>query len=558
MHAFSLSTTDGPSAEPQAAIARFLQILPPEAATTLFTAMSSGEFDRATIENALLQVDWRAHRDVVEGLLREVLPVARLVPDTYRQWRPVVRDGFAFVGARLSAERLVPKLVEQLALPNAIPVEDRVFGFIRRIPTLQKIGQIVARNTNLDANFRSRLTVLEDGIQEADEGEIRSAIERQLAPELERQQIALQPGLYAEGSVSALMRFTQPNLPAGVFKVLKPFITRYFQEDIAALAELADYFDANKGRYDLGQLNLRAILDNVRHLFERETDFVNERRSLTAAALRLAGVPGVRVPVPITSLSTDTITAMTDEPSVKATDAFPDEPRRRRDIAHKLVECLVAIPLFWDGVSSPFHADPHAGNLRVNPTTGDVVLLDWALTDSLTPEERRRLILLIVALPLRDEGQILAALSELSLSKTKQNRSSLKRQIELFMDTLPFGSIPGPGSLNNLTERLLREGLTFSGSFLIFRKMLATLGDVVEQISPGETIEQLVAEYALPRVLPNYCLPPAGTQRFRLPLEGSDIFRIGLSAQSFLARLWLQTVRGLARGIGKLRRGPPH
>jgi ubiquinone biosynthesis protein len=556
-------TPSSPSVpEESTALSRFLEILPEDLELKLFALMSGGPVDAANIERELGQVDWQAHRGVVEDLLREYLPIAELVPPIYEKWRPVVRDGFAFIGARLSPERLVPKLVEQLALPDTAAVEDRILAFIRRTPTLQKIGQIVARNESLDAEFRKRLTVLEDGIHEVDEKEIRQEIENQLSAKLAGQQVELQPGLYAEGSVSALMRFTRAAssdvLPSsGVFKVLKPFITKYFQEDLDLLAELGDYFEANQKNYELEQLNLRAILDNVRELFERETDFVHERISMQAAARRFVAVPGIRVPRPIDALSTSTITAMTEERSVKITDAFAGDPQRRRDLARRLVECLVARPIFSSEELSPFHADPHAGNIRVDESNGDIVLLDWALTDSLTIEDRRCLILLFVALPLRDEGQVLAALSELSLPATEGGVDLLRRQIESFIDALPLGSIPGTGSLTNLVSRLLRAGARFSGSFLIFRKMLSTLGDVVDQISPGVTVEQVVMEYALAR-LKNDCVVGTPKPEFRNPLRATDVARIVLSAQSFFPRVWLQSWRSIARNAGILpRTGSP-
>ena len=365
-----------------------------------------------------------------------------------------------------------------------------------------------------------------------------------------------------KGSVSALLKFTRKSSrgvarPPGVFKVLKPFIPKYFQEDIALLAQLADYFDARQKNYNLGKLNLRAIVESVRELYERETDFVNERHNLVAAARRYSGVPGIRIPRPIAGLSTDTITAMTEERSVKITDAFPQDSQRRRELARKLIEVLVARPLFSSEEISPFHADPHVGNLRVDETTCDIVLLDWALTGALSMAERRSLILLLVTLPLRDEEQILAALSQLSLSKSDATRDLLKRRIEIFMDALPLGSIPTSDSLGDLVDSLLRAGARFSGSFLIFRKMLSTLGDVIEQLSPGETIQRTVLEYAVKNGLLNAFIPAFGKREFRIPLQAPDLFQIGLSAQCFLPRVWMQSVRSVARSIGVIEPNRP-
>jgi ubiquinone biosynthesis protein len=473
-----------------------------------------------------------------------------------------VRDGFGFIGARLSPSRLVPKLVEQLALPSSASPEERVLTFIRRIPVLQKIGQTLARDVNLDPDLRARLIVLEDEIREVEEPEIRTAIEKQLGDLLSRYQVELLPGLYGEGSVSALLRFTSSNFAAlgirnGVFKVLKPYIAEFFKEDLTLFAELANYFDANQKRYHLAEVNLRAIVDDVRELYEREIDFVNERRNLVTAAEQLARKPGVRVPRPLDLLSTGTISAMSDEHSVKITEAFPDDRIRRRELARKLIESLVARPLFSAEQVSLFHADPHAGNLRVNEGTGDLVLLDWALTGSLSTADRRSLILLFSALPLRDEGQILTALSDLSLSKDEGARAETKRLVESFIDELPLGAIPSSKSLSELLNNLLRAGILFSGSFLIFRKMLSTLEDVVDCFSPGEDFQRVVVEYAVKNGLLKTFGRGVWKPDFKVPLDGGDYFRVGLSAQSFVPRVWIQTVRSVTRNAGAFVSGSP-
>lgn len=550
-----MDTLSTPMSDRSIVFVRLAQLLPNDVRPDFLSAMSGDQSDISTLKNALANVDWKLHRDLLTQILQEFLPIEELVPDVYAKWRKVVRDGFDFIGSRLSSDRLIPKLIEQLSLPNTTSKEDRVIAFMRRIPIFQKIGQTLARNTNLETDLRLRLMALEDGIREVEESEIRSEIENQLGDKLTRYGVELQPGLYGEGSVSALVKFTSNvcadrNCPSGVFKVLKPFIPQYFQEDLTLLAEFADYCDANQNDYNLDKLNLRTILDDVRALYEGETNFVAERENLIVADETYAGVSGIRIPRPIADLSTDFITAMTEERSVKITDAFPADPKRRQELAHRLIHSLVAYPLFCGEETSLFHADPHAGNLRCDETTGDIVLLDWALTGTLSAADRRALVLLFVTVPLRDEGQILAALSELSLSGDGADKDVRKRSIEAFVDALPVGSLPDSSSLGDLLDNLLRAGTRFSGSFLIFRKMLATLGDVIDQIAPEVSIQQAVLEYALKYGLLNTFFPGVRKPEFKLPLQGTDFFRLGLSAQFLLPRIWVQSVRSMARNVG--------
>src|SRR5580704_14926289 len=98
--------------------AELLSLLPEGVAANVTAALSSGEFDPAAVETVLGSVDWTLHRDKLQEVLRRLVPIEEMVPPVYEQWRPVVRDGFDFIGARLSSDRLAPKLVEQFTLPS--------------------------------------------------------------------------------------------------------------------------------------------------------------------------------------------------------------------------------------------------------------------------------------------------------------------------------------------------------------------------------------------------------------------------------------------------------
>ena len=106
-------------------------------------------------------------------------------------------------------------------------------------------------------------------------------------------------------------------------------------------------------------------------------------------------------------------------------------------------------------------------------------------------------------------------------------RGLLRRQIEIFVDALPLASIPNPARLGELVDGLLRAGARFSGSFLIFRKVLSTLEDVVAQLSPGVSIQQVVLEYALTNGLFSaWAAPASGKTEFKIPLRGSDLVQL--------------------------------
>jgi predicted unusual protein kinase regulating ubiquinone biosynthesis (AarF/ABC1/UbiB family) len=336
------------------------------------------------------------------------VPVEHLVPEPYTVWRKPVREAMLFVVDHLSDARLATKLLEQIELsPNARP-ETRLLQLIAKVPGLQKLGQVLARNRHLRPALRKALTELENGIHDVDASGVRAIVHEQLGAKLERFGVELEPDLLSEASVSAVNAFTWSNPDSGerergVFKVLKPHIPVYFAEDMELLQQLAHYFGKRHREYGSGARAIPDTFKKVRRLLQHEVDFVREQKTLLEAAALYKDVAKVRIPRVMRPLCTATITAITEEKGAKITDAVARlSSWRRRLVGEQLMEALVAVPLFSPAKHSLFHADPHAGNLLYNAKTGELIIIDWALRERLDREQRRQLALLFLMVVLRD------------------------------------------------------------------------------------------------------------------------------------------------------------
>src|SRR5579871_3683964 len=200
------------------------------------------------IEAALRSPLGKSMREAMaRWIVDEIVPVERLVPPAYIKWRPPVRDSMTFVVARLSPARLAPKILEQIELPPNTPPEERLLRLIAKVPGLQKLGQVIARNQHLHPALRKELSRLENGIHDVMPSDIRAIIQKELGPKLTRFRVEIASTILKEASVSAVVRFRWTNpktgqAQRGVFKVLKPYIREYFAEDMDYLQDLADYF----------------------------------------------------------------------------------------------------------------------------------------------------------------------------------------------------------------------------------------------------------------------------------------------------------------------------
>ena len=501
------------------------------------------------IEDALRSPAAQSVRDAMaRWIVDEIVPVHALVPEAYKNWRPPVRDAMMFVVTRLSPHRLAPKILEQIELPPKTPPEVRLLRLIAKVPGLQKLGQVIARNQHLHPALRRALAKLENGIRDVQPEDIRAIIQETLGPKFKTYAVEIAPTILKEASVSAVIRFTWRNPESGkqergVFKVLKPHIPEYFAEDMDYLQRLADYFGDRHHTYGFAPHLIPDTFRKVRRLLRHEVNFSREQKTLIEAQALYRSFPGVRIPQVVRPLCTPTITALTEEPGIKVTSAAARLPAlRRRKVAEQLVEALVAVPLFSSTPDAIFHGDPHAGNLLYNNKTGELVILDWALRERLSREQRRHLALLFLMVSLRDPVGTcneIVALSQTRIRLASPRGRKIRETVSQFLDELSPSSMPSGADAMRLVERVAINGVRFPSSLIMLSKVMFTLegilGDIVgTNTGMGFTLARHVAQHWI-----------ANRSAFRSPLMTRDWFALQCSALLYSSRLWLQWERAL-------------
>src|ERR1022692_1171617 len=430
----------------------------------------------SAIEAGLRSPDGQAMRDTMaRWIVDEIVPVERLVPQAYVAWRPPVRDAMMFVVARLSPARLAPKLLEQLELPLNTTAEVRLLRLIAKVPGLQKLGQVIARNQHLRPALRNALARLENGIRDVRPEDVVAIIRQELRPRVEKYDVKTARAILSEASVSAVVRFTWRNPESGkrergVFKVLKPHIPEYFAEDMDYLQGLAQHFSDRQHNYGFPAKLLPDTFKKVRRLQRHEVNFVREQKTLVEAWGLYRSMRGVRVPRLIQPLCTPRITALTEAHGIKAPNAAARLPAsRRRKVAEQLIEALVAVPLLAAQEDAIFHGDPHAGNLLYNNRTGELTIIDWALRERLSRDQRRHLALLFLMVTLRDPvgtcNEVLA-LSQQHIRSSSAKGRMVCEFVTHFLEELPVARMSSGVDAMLLLERLAMKGIKFPGPLI--------------------------------------------------------------------------------------------
>jgi ubiquinone biosynthesis protein len=520
------------------------------AAVANFLPESGSEAERiSTIEAGLRSLAGQSLRDAMaEWIVDEIVPVKRLVPEAYENWSAPVREAMMFVVAHLSPARLAPKVLEQLELPKRTSAEARLLRLIAKVPGLQKLGQVIARNQHLRPALRDALARLENGIRDVKAEEIREIIHRDLGERLKRYDVRVERKILSEASVSAVLRFTWRDPESGrrergVFKVLKPHIPEYFAEDMDYLQGLAHHFADRHHTYGFPSHLIPDTFKKVRRLLRHEVNFRREQKTLLEAGDLYRNLRGVRVPRLIRPLCSSRITALTEERGIKVTNAAARlAVSQRRRVAEQLVEALVAFPLLSSREDVIFHGDPHAGNLLYDRKTGELTIIDWALRERLSREQRRHLAVLFAMVGLRDavgtRNEVFALTQQKIRSSSARGRA-IGDTVAHFLDELPATSWPSMVDVMRLLERLAMTGVRFPASLIMLSKVMFTLDGILGDIAGADTemgaaiVRHMVKHWITDR------------KAFRSPLAVKDWVTLQCSSLLYTPRLWMRWERAI-------------
>ena len=197
------------------------------------------------------------------------------------------------------------------------------------------------------------------------------------------------------------------------------------------------------------------LLGELAEALPRELDFTQEGRAAERMADQLRARGDVRIPTIHWEWSTSRVLVMEYVEGIPIHDV---RALRAAGVAEERVARLL-LEVFAEQllVHGFFHADPHPGNLRVDPAGPRLVLLDFGLTKELPSDFRTAMLELAGALLLGQREQLGAALVRLGFGTHSGRADSLQAIAELLQDAaLELGA---RGRLAATTLARLREEL---------------------------------------------------------------------------------------------------
>jgi predicted unusual protein kinase regulating ubiquinone biosynthesis (AarF/ABC1/UbiB family) len=252
---------------------------------------------------------------------------------------------------------------------------------------------------------------------------------------------------------------------------------------------------------------LDALLAEFSRTLWAEIDYLAEAENARTFAAMFADDPSVRIPAVHGEQTTVRVLTLEDVYFIKVTDYAAIEAAGvdRAEVADRLMGTYLR-QIFVDGF---FHADPHPGNLFVQPPEGEngwrLVFVDFGMVGRLTPEAKAGLRDLAVALGTRDMDRLIRGYQTLGVLLPGADLDRLKEAQQALLDRLWGRSMRElidmkPGEMRAFAAQyrdvLVEAPFQVPADLIFLGRCLGILSGLCTGLNPGFNVFEGLAPFA--------------------------------------------------------------
>jgi predicted unusual protein kinase regulating ubiquinone biosynthesis (AarF/ABC1/UbiB family) len=291
---------------------------------------------------------------------------------------------------------------------------------------LIKACQFIATRADvLPDEWVSTLSGLHDRVPPRPFAIIRAQIERELRRPLDSVYAEFDPTPLASASLAQVHQARLHDGRRCAVKVQYPGIDGIVRADLRNMMFVLRWLALLERDFDYRVLTREAL-----KYVPMELDFIHEAENATTMRRNFAADPDVIVPEAYPEFTTRRVFTMELVEGVKITDIEGLERAGidKHRVAQKLIE-IFCDQVLRDGF---FHADPHPGNILVQPGP-KLVLLDFGLAKDFPPAFRDGIVRLTFSILTANRDGIVAAFHELGFRTRNGNPDTLLAFADLFL-----------------------------------------------------------------------------------------------------------------------------
>jgi ubiquinone biosynthesis protein len=432
----------------------------------------------------------------------------------------LVRHGFGSFVQEVGLDRLVERGFHLFgAQPGSslqhVSTPERVRRAMEELgPTFIKLGQILSTRRDLiPDDWAEEFTHLQDDVPTVDFALIKARLVEELGEErLQELFRSIDETPLAGASMAQVHSAVLADGTPVVLKILRPGIEEVVESDMEALRFIAAHVEE---RFTNLGVSPAAVVEEFARQLRRELDLTHEGRSTDRLRAAFAADTGVGFPLVHWPASTRRVLTLEriEGRTLSRTpvESIPEQDRKAAvDHGAKAVvrQCLEI---------GFFHADPHPGNLFVQPG-GRVVFIDMGMTGQIEPSTRRLIAQLVHGAAVGNVEQVArAALAIGDVDPDRVDERALRQDVQeivgMFQD-VPLERFNLAGLLESFFSALRRHHVRCPADLALLVKALGSLEGVGRLLVPSFDMVSYARPY-IERILLEQASPLALARRMR-------------------------------------------
>ncbi|MEG9295522.1 AarF/UbiB family protein [Mangrovibacillus sp. Mu-81] len=354
---------------------------------------------------------------------------------------------------------------------------------------LIKVGQLMSiREDVMPKSFVDQIKDLVDHVPPSPWEDIEKVLESEWKSPVSMKLLSLDREAVASASIGEVYKARLTDGTQVAVKVQRPEIPVLVKTDFRSLAIILR-FVRHFAPIPKGLINFKMLYKELKQVIEQELDFYKEMNTAIAFKERFKDHPGVKVPDVYPDLCTDKVLVMEWVEGVRLNDT--SEIARFELEGEKLGKRLFRLFLPQWLEAGTFHADPHAGNILIQPD-GTFVLLDFGMVGEISKRDSVYFQQLLEGILLKDYRKAAEALAQLGFLLPKASLQSIEQLLEEFVsiDMEQFKQMDLIAVKKEMNEMMKSLPVQVPTRFIFLGRSFATIEGLSYTLCPGkETLD---------------------------------------------------------------------
>lgn len=443
------------------------------------------EYNRSLPQIEAAKKSYRWNRQKYSRTRRRVDIWVFVLTFLFKVWRN--NRKWTYVGG-FTSEKLAARRRQQ-----AIWIRE---NFLELGPTFIKVGQLFSTRADLfPTEYVEELSKLQDRVPAFAYEQAAGIIEEDFNKPVAKLFRHFDPTPLAAASLGQVHKAKLHNGEEVVVKVQRPGLKQLFNVDLAILRQIARYFQ-NHPRWGKNRDWLGIYEECCRILWE-ETDYLNEGRNADTFRRNFRGEDWVVVPRVYWRYTSFRVLTLEYLPGIKISHY---EAIEAAGLDRKLLAKLGAKAYLQQILNGGFfHADPHPGNIAVNPE-GALIFYDFGMMGKIENNIRRGLMDTLFGIAQKNANMVVDSLINLGALVPTGDMTSVRRSIQYMLDNFmdkPFEEQSVDAISEDLYEIAYGQPFRFPATFTFVMRAFSTLEGVGKGLDPEFNFMEVAQPYAM-------------------------------------------------------------